>query len=50
VLKLQPIARLGYYDYTTVESIFRMVIPGGNAALLAGLEGSASKAKAAFEG
>jgi flavin reductase (DIM6/NTAB) family NADH-FMN oxidoreductase RutF len=50
VLKIQPIARMGYYDYTTVDNVFRMVIPGGNTALLAGLEGSASKAKAATGG
>jgi flavin reductase (DIM6/NTAB) family NADH-FMN oxidoreductase RutF len=43
ILKLRPIARMGYYDYTSVESIFRMVIPGGQRALLGGLEGSADK-------
>ena len=47
VLKIKPIARMGYYDYTAIDNIFRMVIPGNNAAVLAGLEGSASKAKAA---
>ena len=39
LLKIRPLARLGYYDYTTVESLFEMVIPGNNEALLAGLEG-----------
>jgi flavin reductase (DIM6/NTAB) family NADH-FMN oxidoreductase RutF len=39
VLKIRPLARLGYYDYTTVESVFEMVIPGENEALLNGLEG-----------
>jgi flavin reductase (DIM6/NTAB) family NADH-FMN oxidoreductase RutF len=39
LLRIRPLARLGYYDYTTVESIFEMVIPGSNEALLAGLEG-----------
>jgi flavin reductase (DIM6/NTAB) family NADH-FMN oxidoreductase RutF len=39
LLRIRPLARLGYYDYTTVESIFEMVIPGNNEALLAGLEG-----------
>jgi len=39
ILKIRPLARLGYYDYTSVESIFEMVIPGDNEALLAGLEG-----------
>lgn len=48
VLKIQPIARMGYYDYTTVDNVFRMVIPGNNRALLAGLEGAADKAQAAL--
>jgi len=48
VLKLRPIARMGYFDYTTVDSSFSMVIPGDQRALLAGLEGSADKAKDAF--
>jgi len=39
VLKIRPLARLGYYDYTTVESTFEMIIPGGNELLLSGLEG-----------
>jgi hypothetical protein len=47
VLKIRPIARMGYYDYTTVDNVFRMVIPGNNQALLAGLEGSPDKAGAA---
>ena len=42
VLRIRPLARLGYYDYTTVESAFEMVIPGGNEDLLTGLEGAAS--------
>jgi flavin reductase (DIM6/NTAB) family NADH-FMN oxidoreductase RutF len=40
ILRIRPLARLGYYDYTTVESVFQMVIPGENKALLAGLEGA----------
>jgi flavin reductase (DIM6/NTAB) family NADH-FMN oxidoreductase RutF len=47
VLKIRPIARMGYYDYTAVDNVFRMVIPGNNAALLAGLEGSADKTQQA---
>lgn len=39
ILKIRPLARLGYYDYTTVDSLFEMVIPGSNEALLVGLEG-----------
>jgi hypothetical protein len=35
--------RLGYYDYTTVDSVFEMTIPGNNDTLLAGLEGAAEK-------
>ena len=38
VLKIRPIARLGYYDYTSIESIFEMVIPNSDV-LLSGLEG-----------
>jgi len=41
VLKIRPIARLGYHDYTSVESIFEMIIPGGNQVVLAGMDGSA---------
>ena len=40
ILKVRPLARLGYYDYTTVDSIFEMVIPGNNDRLLIGLEGA----------
>jgi flavin reductase (DIM6/NTAB) family NADH-FMN oxidoreductase RutF len=43
IAKIRPLARLGYYDYTSVESVFEMVIPGDNAALLAGLEGKRNK-------
>ncbi|MGC8495508.1 MAG: flavin reductase family protein, partial [Syntrophobacteraceae bacterium] len=39
VVRIRPLARLGYYDYTTVDSIFEMQIPGDEM-LLAGLEGS----------
>jgi flavin reductase (DIM6/NTAB) family NADH-FMN oxidoreductase RutF len=45
VLKIKPLARMGYYDYTYVDNVFQMVIPGNNQALLAGLEGSAKKIK-----
>ena len=41
ILKIRPLARLGYYDYTTVDSLFEMVIPGENEDLLIGLEGAA---------
>ena len=39
VLKLRPIARLGYKDYTSIESVFSMVIPGNSPRLMSGLEG-----------
>ncbi len=50
VLKMRPIARMGYFDYTSVESIFTMVIPGDQRALLSGLEGSADKVKRSLAG
>jgi flavin reductase (DIM6/NTAB) family NADH-FMN oxidoreductase RutF len=40
ITKIQPLARLGYYDYAVVDSSFEMVVPGSNAELLRGLEGS----------
>ena len=43
ILKMRPIARLGYYDYTCVESVFQMVIPGPNEEIRAGMEGAANK-------
>jgi len=45
VLKARPIARLGYYDYTSIESVFEMVIPGDNKAMLIGLEGKSEAAE-----
>jgi flavin reductase (DIM6/NTAB) family NADH-FMN oxidoreductase RutF len=45
VLRIRPLARLGYYDYTTVDSFFEMVIPGENEGLLAGLEGAVGSRK-----
>jgi hypothetical protein len=43
ILKLRPLAHLGYYDYTTVDSVFEMVIPGENKDLLRGLEGAVDR-------
>jgi flavin reductase (DIM6/NTAB) family NADH-FMN oxidoreductase RutF len=37
--KIEPIARLGYYDYTVVRDVFEMRIPGASAEEAAGLEG-----------
>lgn len=42
VLKAKPLARLGYFDYTTIESQFEMVIPNSDK-LLVGLEGNAAR-------
>lgn len=42
IIRIRPLARLGYYDYTTVDSIFEMMIPGDNEVLLAGLEGKSA--------
>jgi flavin reductase (DIM6/NTAB) family NADH-FMN oxidoreductase RutF len=43
ILRIRPLARLGYYDYTSVESVFEMVIPGADEDTLAGLEGAAGR-------
>jgi flavin reductase (DIM6/NTAB) family NADH-FMN oxidoreductase RutF len=43
ILKIRPLARLGYYDYTTVDSIYEMIIPGTNQDLKGGMEGWTSK-------
>jgi flavin reductase (DIM6/NTAB) family NADH-FMN oxidoreductase RutF len=43
ILKIQPLARLGYYDYSFIDHQFEMIIPGNNKALLSGLEGAAGK-------
>lgn len=43
ILKLRPIARMGYFDYTSIDSIFEMVIPGTNPDLQSGMEGMTSK-------
>lgn len=38
---IQPIARLGYYDYTVVREVFEMRVPGADDEASAGLEGRA---------
>lgn len=38
--RIQPIARMGYYDYTVVKDTFEMRIPGASAAAADGLEGA----------
>ena len=37
--KIQPIARLGYFDYTVVKEVFEMRVPGSDSDAQAGLEG-----------
>ena len=43
IAKIRPLARLGYYDYTSVTDVFEMRIPGASGAAAAGLEGKTSK-------
>ena len=45
ILKIKPLARLGYYDYSVVETVFEMVIPGANENLRHGMEGAGDKAR-----
>jgi len=45
IIRIQPLARLGYYDYTIVESLFEMVIPGTNEDLRSGMEGASQKVR-----
>ena len=45
IVKIRPLARLGYYDYTTVDSTFEMLIPGSNDRLMGGLEGDARRTR-----
>jgi flavin reductase (DIM6/NTAB) family NADH-FMN oxidoreductase RutF len=39
ILKLRPLARLGYYDYTSIVSVFEMIIPGRDEKVRSGMEG-----------
>ncbi|SMF65355.1 NADH-FMN oxidoreductase RutF, flavin reductase (DIM6/NTAB) family [Tistlia consotensis] len=41
IARIQPIARMGYYDYAVVRETFEMRIPGAGGEALAGLEGRA---------
>ena len=47
--RLKPIARLGYYDYTMVATVFEMIIPGAGESMLKGLEGQTAGPKKAAE-
>jgi flavin reductase (DIM6/NTAB) family NADH-FMN oxidoreductase RutF len=48
ITRLKPLARMGYHDYTCVESVFTMR-PQGGPTRLGGLEGSPEKVAAALE-
>lgn len=42
IVRLKPIARMGYYDYTCVDNRFEMIIPNSDK-LLVGLEGASAR-------
>jgi len=42
IKKIRPLARLGYYDYTSVTDVFEMRIPGASGKASDGLEGKSS--------
>ena len=39
IAAMKPIGRLGYYDYTIVDNVFEMTIPGLNEDVRSGMEG-----------
>lgn len=45
ILKIRPLARLGYYDYTTVDSIVELAIPGASDEHMGGFEGDTRRAR-----
>ena len=45
IVKIRPLARLGYYDYTTVDSAFEMTIPGSDERMMGGLEGDSRRTR-----
>jgi flavin reductase (DIM6/NTAB) family NADH-FMN oxidoreductase RutF len=47
ILRIRPIARLGYSDYTTVDSIFEMIIPGSDKNMRSAMEGNPLKSQEA---
>ena len=49
IVRLKPMARLGYYDYTMVETVFQMIIPGAGKMMMKGLEGQTAGPKKAAE-
>ena len=42
ISKIRPLARLGYYDYTSVTDVFEMRIPDASDEASGGLEGKSS--------
>ncbi len=42
ILKVEPIARMGYYDYTCVRDVFEMRIPNASGVAEDGLEGKSN--------
>jgi flavin reductase (DIM6/NTAB) family NADH-FMN oxidoreductase RutF len=44
VAKIRPLARLGYYNYTSVDSVFEMKRPGESRHQLRGMEGLPDRA------
>lgn len=45
ILRIRPLARMGYYDYTSVTDIFEMRIPNADATEMAGLEGRPGRSR-----
>ena len=43
IIKIRPLGRVGYYDYTCVDTIFEMVIPGDDEDVRTGMEGASKK-------
>ena len=48
IVAIRPLARVGYHDYTSIESVFTMS-PVGSPVRLAGLEGSPEKMREALQ-
>ena len=42
-LKIKPLGRMGYWDYTYVNDVFSMAIPGLTAVQMAGMGGDRIK-------
>jgi flavin reductase (DIM6/NTAB) family NADH-FMN oxidoreductase RutF len=40
---IRPIARLGYFDYTVIDNVFEMRVPGSDGDAQAGLEGRSGR-------